>query len=437
MSDATTDAAREPDPSPVRDETPPASPPTAAARDRWSEPVAATPAKSARGGVGLLTVTVFSLASALGGAWLALFVQSEPELVRSAGLGAVVPLAKTNEGAPAEDLRADLAALRDRFRALETRLAAGVAEPAPAAPQIAQAPGPQAPASPASPTAPAGQSPAAPVSEATARVDLGAIRAELQGIGGRVTAIETRLAALDPTGSGGAVIAALQTEIANLRAGVQAMQGQLLSAPPPGVTLAVVSLAEAASRPGPFLPEFESVRAALPGLPEVAALEPLARAGAPTRAILQERYAALEPAVAAMARTSTEEGGILAWFGRLVSDMIKIAPARSADATGPLAILSRGKTKLDQGDLQGAVEEVAAVAPAPDEVREWLTGARRRLELESRVAALRGAIERGGARPQAATPALAPPPPAPLSAPIPTPPPATAPASPAAPGPTP
>jgi hypothetical protein len=45
-------------------------------------------------------------------------------------------------------------------------------------------------------------------------VDTAALDGELKGVSGRVTAIETRLAALDPTGAGGAISASLQAEIA-------------------------------------------------------------------------------------------------------------------------------------------------------------------------------------------------------------------------------
>jgi hypothetical protein len=359
-----------------------------------------------RGGVGFLTALVMSLLATAGGAYLALFAQSRPDLLRAAGISALVP-------APAvpSAITSELAGLSAKIAAIETQVSTLRQTGAtPAVPPVVPGSQPAAvpPASTASGTpgqdagavsgpapgaAPVGNAPNGPVQ------DFGGLKAQIDGVSGRVTAIETRLAALDPTGAGGAIIAGLQTEIANLKAVVANLQQQAANAPSPGVTFAVVSLAEAANRPGPFLPEFEAVRAAMPNVPEVAMLEPLARSGAPTRALLLERFAALAPAVAQMSQPQAGQGGFFAWFKSLFSEMVKVQPAATTTDSGPAAILMRAKTKLDQGDLAGAVVDVRGVAPAPDEVRAWIAGAEKRLEIEAKVAALRGAVERGRASP--------------------------------------
>lgn len=340
----------------------------------------ATPS-ALRGGVGLFTVLIFSTAAACGGAVLALVALAQPGLMKQIGLGQLVAQNQNNSGTPMAAIAGRLAALEGRVSRLEG--------PKPAAKA--------APPAPLDPPAPA------------PNVDTAALDGELKGVSGRVTAIETRLAALDPTGAGGAIIASLQAEIAGLKIMVQTLQSQAAQAPSPGVTFAVINLVEAASRPGPFWPEFETVRAALPGLPEVAALEGFARKGVPTRTLLQERFAALEPAIVASDRAAQKETGFWGWIKGFFADLVRVEKVADVNGTSAQSSLLRAKVKLDQGDLAGAVEEVKAISPAPTLVVEWIEGAQSRLSLESRLAAVRGAVERGTRTLPPQAPALTPP----------------------------
>ncbi len=323
-----------------------------------------------RGGVGLFTVLIFSTAAACGGAVLALVALGQPGLMKQVGLGQLVAQTQADPNQAGQQM----AAVAARLAALEGRVTR-LEGPKPA---------PQA-AAPVDPTAPT----PAPL------VDTAALDGELKGVSGRVTAIETRLAALDPTGAGGAIIASLQAEIAGLKIMVQTLQSQAAQAPSPGVTFAVINLVEAASRPGPFWPEFETVRAALPGLPEVAALEDFARNGVPTRTLLQERFAALEPVIVASDRAAQKESGFWGWIKGFFADLVRVEKVADVNGTSAQSSLLRAKVKLDQGDLAAAVEEVKAISPAPAIAAEWIEGAQNRLALESRLAAVRGAVERG------------------------------------------
>lgn len=349
------------------------------ARAKTSEPSASSPVfpsstptapSPRRGGVGLFTVLVFSTAAACGGAVLALVALGQPGLMKQIGLGQLVSQTQADPNQAGQQM----AAVAARLAALEGRVTR-LEGPKPT---------PQA-APPVDPTAPA---PAPPV-------DTAALDGELKGVSGRVTAIETRLAALDPTGAGGAIIASLQAEIAGLKIMVQTLQSQAAQAPSPGVTFAVINLVEAASRPGPFWPEFETVRAALPGLPEVAALEDFARKGVPTRTLLQERFAALAPAIAASDFAAQKESGFWGWIKGFFADLVRVEKVADVNGTSAQSSLLRAKVKLDQGDLAAAVEEVKAISPAPTVAAEWIEGAQNRLTLESRLAAVRGAVERG------------------------------------------
>ena len=344
----------------------------------------ATPAAPSplRSGVGLFTVLIFSTAAACGGAVLALVALGQPALMSQVGLGQLVTPSQNNSGPQMAAVAARLAALEGRVARLEG--------PKPAAKA--------APSGPVDPAAPAA-APPAPI------VDTAALDGELKGVSGRVTAIETRLAALDPTGAGGAIIASLQAEIAGLKIMVQTLQSQAAQAPSPGVTFAVINLVEAASRPGPFWPEFETVRAALPGVAEVAALEDFARKGVPTRTLLQERFAALEPAIVASDRAAQKESGFWGWIKGFFADLVRVEKVADVNGTSAQSSLLRAKVKLDQGDLAAAVEEVKAISPAPAVVTEWIDGAQGRLTLESRLAAVRGAVERGTRAPPPQAPA--------------------------------
>jgi hypothetical protein len=385
-----------------------------------SPPEPARPAAGARTGIGFFTATVMSTIAAVGGAYLALFVQARPDLMQSTGIARVLPSAAKIQTAVDPAIADRLAALETKLTALEALLAA---MPSEAPGQTTSAPATPAAASPAVPAtaAPAAKGGAAPAvapapgtaaptaAQASPPAAIAAIptpgvsATDLAALGGRVTAIETRLAALDPTGAGGAVIAGLQTEIATLKVLVAQLQEKVAATPPAGVTLAVIALADAATRNGPFVSEFEAVRAALPGVAEASALEALARTGAPSRALLSERFSGLAASIAASEKLAQEEGGLVGWFRSLLSNLIRVEEPVTTEGKTSGAVLERARIKLEQGDLAGAVDDVNGIEGKTEAVIAWINGAKSRLELEQRVAALRGAVESGAyARPAAA-----------------------------------
>ena len=360
------------------------------------EPAKVTPPQVIkRGGVGFFTAFLMSTIAAGAGAYLALFAGSRPDLLQKSGIAAFVPQPPVapslgTSGTNIEPLATRVSAIEAELLALKTRLEGGapIALPSDVPPALGANPPPSA-------------IPVAPP-PSTTLADVGVMKGELAGISGRITAIETRLAALDPTGAGGAIVAGLQADIAGLKAIVGTLQQQAAAAPSPAVTFAVVNLAEAAGRPGPFMVELDTLRAAMPNVPEVAALEPFARTGVPTRDMLQERFAGLGPALAATQAAAKQESGILAWFKGLFSGMIKVQSAPDANGSGQTDVLTRAKAKLDQGDFSGSLDEVATIATPPAAVTEWVAAGRKRLELESRLSALRGAVGRATLAPPSA-----------------------------------
>ncbi|HCP64980.1 MAG TPA: hypothetical protein DIU09_10380, partial [Hyphomonadaceae bacterium] len=123
------------------------------------------------------------------------------------------------------------------------------------------------------------------------------------------------------------------------------------------------------------------------------------------RTLLQERFAALEPAIVASDRAAQKESGFWGWIKGFFADLVRVEKVADVNGTSAQSSLLRAKVKLDQGDLAAAVEEVKAISPAPAVVTEWIDGAQGRLTLESRLAAVRGAVERGTRAPPPQAPA--------------------------------
>lgn len=336
-----------------------------------------------RGGIGFFTALLMSSCAAIGGAYLSLYINARPDIAETLKISALLPKAKKTD---------NLLAINDEIAKLKTDISAlqKVNIGAPAAPAL-----PQSPSLPNNP-----QTLAAPPVQAPAQIpqqiaNLDPLKDQINGLSGRLTAIETRLAALDPTGTGGAIIAALQAEIATLKVNFEALNSRVSQTPSPAVTFAVISLAEAANKNGAFVPEFEAVRAALPNLKEVLALEPLSKTGAPTRSLLENEFENLVKNAVAAKEEVKKQSGVLGWFKNLFSGLVKVKVKEENNPNSDNAIFERTKIKLIAGDLNGAVQELNTIATKSPETIKWLNGANSRLDLEAKVASLRGAIERG------------------------------------------
>lgn len=401
---------------------------------RTDEP-AAQAARPARSGMGFGGVLVMSVLAAVGGAGLALYAPAVP------GLSALIPAPAG--GVSAASLEATRSALTERLNGLDQRLtmleqaaakASATPSAAPAAPASAATAEPKL-AMPPTAAAPDAPAPAVPAPAAVAAVPAApqVARIDFDALVARVAGIETRLTALDPTGSAGAIIAALQTDVVALKAQVEALRiaaAQAAAGPSPAAAFAVLSVAQAATRSAPFAAEHQALAAALPGAPEVAALAPFARTGAPTPQQLAEDWPAVEANVlAAMREAAASEGDWLSRIGAMLSGLVQVRATGAPTGNGADAVAARVRLRLDRDDLAGAAAEVARLTGAPAAAAaDWRRQAEARLALDARIAALRGAIDRPRpVVPPVAVPAPAPavvpaaPAPAPLPAPIPAP----------------
>lgn len=356
-----------------------------------------------RGGVGLLTTTFLSCVAALGGAYLALFVQSRPDLMETLKIAPFLP--KSQQLADLNAIQGEIADIQKQIASNQApvNITASAADATqnqqlnqtglnPDGAQDSAKPNDspndsQVPLQNAAPTQ-------AQIATAQAQGSLEPLRADMAGMSGRLTAIETRLAALDPTGTGGAIIAALQAEVATLKVTVANLQQQVAQTPSPNTTFAVMTLAEAANRNGTFLPEYEAVRSALPYLPEVAPLEQYAKTGVPTRDMLRANFAEVSKEIIANdGKSNKQEKGIWGFIKGLFAKAFKVEVKENNPNTID-QIITRANVKLNADDLQGAVAELQNVQNPPQSLVAWIESAKRRQDLEVKISALRSAIER-------------------------------------------
>lgn len=376
---------------------PPDSPPTDLSGLRPDPGKADRPA---RAGMGFGGVFVMSVLAAAGGAGLALTAPAIPQIA------AYLPKAPTAAPlAAVAALEAGQAALRDALERLTARVAAlETASPATPAPAPGPGPGPQAPEAPVTSAPTGAPAPPSPTGAFAAQTDLEALVA-------RVASLESRLAALDPTGAGGQVIAGLQADIAALKATLEVMRATAAAqptGPSSAAAFAGLALADAAARPGPFPAEWEQARMAAPDDPAVAALADFAKRGAPTPAQLAERFVAVRSQIAAATAAEAQADGFMGWIQRLFARLFTVRSTAGAAGNGPEALAARAQAKLAQGDLSGAVGDVEALTgPAASAAADWLSSARDRLAIDRYAAAARIALQTTPQRAPAPPPAAA------------------------------
>jgi hypothetical protein len=152
--------------------------------------------------------------------------------------------------------------------------------------------------------------------------------------------------------------------------------------------LAVVNLTAAAENPSGFAPALAAAERTLPASPDLVALRDLARTGAPTREGLAEAF----PSVAARVRAALRRDGggeALSGVGRALDRFFGRATPEPR-GVGPEAALGRAEARLAAGDLAGAADALETLpSGAREAAADWISGARRRLEIDRRLAAVR------------------------------------------------
>jgi hypothetical protein len=157
----------------------------------------------------------------------------------------------------------------------------------------------------------------------------------------------------------------------------------------------VAAAAEASRSSGPFEQSYASLQALLPDDPNVAALAPLARTGAPTRNELRDQFDDVQLSVIRAARQAQAGAG---FWGRIQAALAQwITVRRSGQGDTPDGVVERAGQRLAADDLAGSIQEMnrlsggAAQAAAP-----WLENARKRLAIDTHLAAIRTELSRRG-----------------------------------------
>ncbi len=217
------------------------------------------------------------------------------------------------------------------------------------------------------------------------------------GTGARVFAlqaglrdVETRLNTMPST----AEVQALVAEVRRLQEELPAVAAEARTAATAArASYAVVAASEAARSSGPFEQAHASLAALLPNDPNVAALEPLARVGAPTRIELRDQFSRLDNEIIRAARQSQAGAGFWGRIQAALAQWIVIRQAGAGDT--PEGIVERAEQYLAADRLADAIQELNRLPAAPKRVAQpWINDAQRRLEIDTRIAAIRQELSR-------------------------------------------
>ena len=186
----------------------------------------------------------------------------------------------------------------------------------------------------------------------------------------------------------------LMTLIDEMRQEEAAARSEAAAADASAEAAIALSAIEAASRFGrPFESEYRMLLAALPQNTHVRQLEAISGEGAPTLSELQSDFAGpLNAAKSAI----PEDGDGLGWLDQLFGDAVTVRRVEG-ESSGTADVLEAAEAALDAGDLETCL---ATLEPLDGETAEaladWTETAKRRITLESALAALRLDLIAGG-----------------------------------------
>ncbi len=228
--------------------------------------------------------------------------------------------------------------------------------------------------------------------EAAAGASPAEIAQRLQNLATQSKEIETRLnaaASAEEVAKLSAALTTLQGEFANVAAGSRSASEAARAA------FAVAAATDAARSSGPFDQAYSALQAVLPEDPNVIALATLSKRGAPTRAELRDEFAALELDIVRAARQAEAGGG---FWGHVQATMAQFIVVRSASAKDTAnSRVERAAARIAADDFTAAVAELSRLTGAPAKVAApWLAKARQRLEIDTRLAAIRAELSRRG-----------------------------------------
>ncbi len=224
---------------------------------------------------------------------------------------------------------------------------------------------------------------------AKAASEVSGLSGQVSGLGGELAKVQSELAALKTS------LDELKTQTAALsedRATVQKAARQEAA-----LWAAVGRLRDAVRYAGSFSGQLADVNRLAGDKADLkqalAPLEPYAAEGVPTLTELQRSFPATAREVVAAGYQDTEEG-MLGGVLRRFSEVVTVRPS-CAEATGEGTpdIVTRAECRLDDGDLDGALTQLAALSGAAKEAAAgWVAKADRRKEADAAISALNGLL---------------------------------------------
>jgi hypothetical protein len=192
-----------------------------------------------------------------------------------------------------------------------------------------------------------------------------------------------RMAGAAPAAATPEAIGQIATRIGALEQRIAAFAARPAPQPQPAAeplaeqSIALNELREAALSGAPYAVELGAAQARFEHAALLAPLEANAKIGLPTLAALRDDFQQLVPE---LFQQREPVGGFL---DRLVSNatrLVVIRPVGEPEGTGIGAVVARAETKLERGDLAGAIKEIEALPePTRAKASAWLARAQQRL----------------------------------------------------------
>jgi hypothetical protein len=209
-----------------------------------------------------------------------------------------------------------------------------------------------------------------------------------QQLSGRVSALE----ATAPPPNLDQILRGLapRDEVSTLASRVSSIEGDRTGsdAKRAALALALANLSRAAETGAPFDAELEAVAILAPGQSAIRTLRESAAEGLPTRSELQVEFETVIDGVLEGERVAEADG----WFAQLwawLSSFVTVRQTGDIEGTNTEAILARAEFNLDDGNLQGAADELAQLeGPGVDAVANWKRGLDAHIALDDLVGTL-------------------------------------------------
>jgi hypothetical protein len=139
------------------------------------------------------------------------------------------------------------------------------------------------------------------------------------------------------------------------------------------------ALQAAVERGAPYVAELNAAKAAAANPAALAPLEPFAKAGVPGADALARELLALVPALSKAVGATSRDGGFIDRLKANAEKIVRVRPVDEAPGDDASAVVQRIEARASQGNLAGALAEVAKLPPPARAVaKDWTARAEAR-----------------------------------------------------------